>query len=230
MEGLPIYTVNTNVKPLTENQVDAEKFTKQILIVGLGGIGSNLLDLVMPVISKSLHPLEIHLMDDDSVDRSNLVHQRFTESDIGLSKAETLVARLPKSDRVRLIPRIEKLTEPSQLVGYDLIIVAVDNDAPRKLVHRHGILWADLRCQGDGWIIIDNETDISTIAKLPAQKQPTSCQLPGAIESGNIEFGFAAVAAIGAQWLCQKLRMLRGENTRSPGFAMGYLTHGQMKI
>ena len=54
-------------------------------------------------------------------------------------------------------------------------------------------MWADLRCQGDGWIIIDNETDISTIAKLPAQKQPTSCQLPGAIESGNIEFGFAAV-------------------------------------
>ena len=47
---------------------------------------------------------------------------------------------------------------------------------------------------------------------------------------GNIEFGFAAVAAIGAQWLCQKLRMLRGENTRAPGFTMGYLTHGQMKI
>ena len=199
--------------------IEAEsRFVTKILIVGLGGIGSNLFDLVMPVISKSLYPLEIHLMDDDSVDRSNLVHQRFTESDIGLSKAETLVARLPKSDRVRLIPRIEKLTEPSQLVGYDLIIVAVDNEEPRKLVHQSDILWADLRCQGDGWIIIDNETDISTIAKLPAQIKPTSCQLPGAIESGNIEFGFAAVAAIGAQWLCQKLRMLRGENTRAPGF------------
>ena len=72
--------------------IEAEsRFVTKILIVGLGGIGSNLFDLVMPVISKSLYPLEIHLMDDDSVDRSNLVHQRFTESDIGLSKAETLV-------------------------------------------------------------------------------------------------------------------------------------------
>ena len=213
------------------NPIEAEsRSVTKILIVGLGGIGSNLLDLVIPVISKSLHPLEIHLMDDDSVDNSNLAHQRFTESDIGLSKVDALIGRFPKSDNLSLIPRIEKLTEPSQLVGYDLIIVAVDNEAPRKLVHQSGIFWADLRCQGDGWIIIDNETDILTIAKLPTQIKPTSCQLPGAIESGNIEFGFAAVAAIGAQWLCQKLRMLRGENTRAPGFTMSYLTHGQMKI
>ena len=209
---------------------DDNNSTNRVLIVGLGGIGSNLLDLAIPVLSKSMQSLEIHLMDDDLVELSNLAHQRFAESDIGLSKAETLAARYQKLDNLTITSHVEKLTKSSQLIGYDLIIVAVDNDAPRKLVHRYGILWADLRCQGDGWIIIDNETDISTIAKLPAQKQPTSCQLPGAIESGNIEFGFAAVAAIGAQWLCQKLRMLRGENTRAPGFAMGYLTHGQMKI
>mgnify|MGYP001215488191 FL=1 len=177
-----------------------------------------------------MQSLEIHLMDDDLVDVSNLAHQRFTESDVGLSKAETLAARYQNLDNLSIISHVEKLTKSSQLIGYDLIIVAVDNDAPRKLVHRDGILWADLRCQGDGWIIIDNETDISTLAKLPVQNQPIGCQLPGAIESGNIEFGFAAVAAIGAQWLCQKIRMLRGENTRAPGFAMGYLTHGQMKI
>ena len=68
--------------------IEAEsRFVTKVLIVGLGGIGSNLLDLVMPVLSKSLQPLELHLMDDDSVDRSNLAHQRFSESDIGLSKS-----------------------------------------------------------------------------------------------------------------------------------------------
>ena len=36
-----------------------------------------------------------------------------------------------------------------------------------------------------------------------AQIKPTSCQLPGAIESGNLNLVSLLVAAIGAQWLCQ---------------------------
>ena len=202
----------------------------KILIVGLGGIGSNLLELVVPVLSRLSQQLEIHLMYDDLVDESNLAHQRFTQSEIGLAKVDALSTRFPKSASLTLVPRAEKLTDPKQLLGYDIIIAAVDNDTPRKLVHQSGIVWSDLRCQGDGWIIIDNETENSTVAKLPPQIKPTSCQLPGAIESGNIEFGFATAAAIGAQWLCQKLRMIRGDNTRTPRFAMGYLTYGQMKI
>ena len=51
---------------------DDNNSTNRVLIVGLGGIGSNLLDLVVPVLSKSMQSLEIHLMDDDLVDLSNL--------------------------------------------------------------------------------------------------------------------------------------------------------------
>ena len=53
--------------------------------------------------------------------------------------------------------------------------------------------------------------------------------MPGAIENGNIQFGFAAVAAIGAQWAIQKIRMIRGHDSMTPKFSMGYLTYGQMK-
>ena len=170
-------------------------------------------------------------MDNDVIDESNLAHQKFTYQEIGLNKADVLADKFPLTNKnLKLIPRIERLTTPGQLVGYDLIIVAVDNNLPRELVHESKSAWVDLRCQGDGWIIIDNETDNTIISKLPKQIQPTSCQLPGAIETGNIEFGFAAVAAIGAQWLCQKVRILRGEASQTPKFAMGYLTYGQMQI
>ena len=56
-----------------------------------------------------------------------------------------MAARYQKSDNLTITSHVEKLTKSSQLIGYDLIIVAVDNDAPRKLVHGYGILWADLR-------------------------------------------------------------------------------------
>ena len=224
MEGLPINCGELSKSP------NCDQKTPHILIVGLGGIGSNLLDLVVPVFVKINKPIEIHLMDNDVIDESNLAHQKFTLQDIGLNKVDALVQKFSLSSKVKLIPIVERLFDATQLLGYDLIIVAVDNNLPRELVHESKSMWVDLRCQVDGWIIIDNETDNTIMAKLPKQIQPTSCQLPGAIEIGNIEFGFAAVAAIGAQWLCQKIRILRGEASQTPKFAMGYLTYGQMQI
>ena len=53
--------------------------------------------------------------------------------------------------------------------------------------------------------------------------------MPGAIENGNIQFGFAAVAALGAQWVMQKLRIIKVHQSKAPKFSMGYLTYGQMK-
>jgi hypothetical protein len=209
---------------------NCEQKTPRVLIVGLGGIGSNLLDLVVPVFVKTNKSIEIYLMDSDVIDESNLGHQKFTLQEIGLNKVVALAQKFSLTKKVKLIPIVERLLDKNQLLDYDLIIVAVDNNLPRELVHESKSMWIDLRCQGDGWIIIDSDTDNTIIAKLPKQIQPTSCQLPGAIEIGNIEFGFAAVAAIGAQWLCQKIRILRGETSQTPKFAMGYLTYGQMQI
>ena len=69
----------------------ANIFPFKILIVGLGGIGSNLLELVVPVLIRLSQQLEL-MMDDDLVDESNLAHQRFTQSEIGLAKVDALNA------------------------------------------------------------------------------------------------------------------------------------------
>ena len=201
----------------------------RILVVGLGGIGSQLTELIVPALSISKHKVELNFMDGDIVEKSNLAHQRFSNEDEHHSKVEVLQQRYQLYDNVKTIAHNNNLTTQSQLEGYDIIVVAVDRQEPRNLVHSSDAHWVDLRCQGDGWMLIDSETNTSILNKIPNNKQPVGCQLPGAIENGNIEFGFAAVAALGAQWVMQKLRIINGHQSKTPKFSMGYLTHGQMK-
>ena len=201
----------------------------RILVVGLGGIGSQLTELIVPALDISGLNVELNLMDNDVVDESNLAHQRFSREDKDSPKVEVLQRRYQRYEHVKTIAHKNNLTVQSQLAGYDIIVVAVDRQEPRNLVHSSDAHWVDLRCQGDGWLLIDSDTNRNILEKVPQNKQPVGCQLPGAIESGNIEFGFAAVAALGAQWVIQKIRMLTGHKSKTPKFSMGYLTHGQMK-
>ena len=201
----------------------------RILVVGLGGIGSQLTELIVPALDISGLNVELYLMDNDVVDESNLAHQRFSREDKDSPKVEALQQRYQRYGNIKTIAHNNNLTVQSQLEGYDIIVVAVDRQEPRDLVHSSDAQWVDLRCQGDGWMLIDSDTNTSILNKIPNNKQPVGCQLPGAIENGNIEFGFAAVAALGAQWVMQKLRLINGHQSKTPKFSMGYLTHGQMK-
>ena len=201
----------------------------KILVVGLGGIGSQLTELVVPALNISQFNVELNFMDGDIVENNNLAHQRFSSEDEDSPKVEVLQQRYQRYEHVKTIAHNNNLTSQSQLTDYDIIVVAVDRQEPRNLVHGSDAHWVDLRCQGDGWLLIDSDTNRSIVSSIPNNKQPVGCQLPGAIESGNIEFGFAAVAALGAQWVMQKIRMLAGHNSKTPKFSMGYLTHGQMK-
>ena len=209
---------------------DKDKSDKiKLLVVGLGGIGSQLTELIVPALDISGLNVELNLMDNDVVDESNLAHQRFSREDKNSHKVEALQQRYQRYEHVQTIAHNTNLTMQSQLEDFDIIVVAVDRQEPRNLVHRGDADWVDLRCQGDGWLLIDSDTNRSILDKIPNNKQPVGCQLPGAIENGNIQFGFAAVAALGAQWVMQKIRMIRGLNSMTPKFSMGYLTHGQMK-
>ena len=202
----------------------------KILIVGLGGIGSQLTDLVVPALNIGHISVELYLMDDDNVELHNIGHQKYQHHEIGQSKVSSLNERYSIYQNVKIIPIEEKLTENTQLEMYDIIVVSVDRDNPRKIVHSSGKAWVDLRCQGDGWMMLDSDTDSNIICSFPKNEQPVSCQLLGAIDEGNIQFGFAAVAAIGAQWVLQKIRMSHGVTTKVPRFSMGYLTHGEMRF
>ncbi|HIG03248.1 MAG TPA: hypothetical protein EYQ53_02540 [Candidatus Poseidoniales archaeon] len=201
-----------------------------VLLVGAGGIGSSVIELLVPALERCNTRCQIDIMDDDKVKETNLGHQKFTSLEVGQFKVDALANRFEDAKNIIIDPITERLTQGSQLEYYDLVIVAVDSPTPRKIVHTDAAAWLDLRCRGDGWLLLDNNTNPEIVSSLSPTHKPTSCQIEGAIAAGNIEFGFAAVAAAGAQWAFQFIRQYYGNNTSTPSAQMSSLTHGSLPL
>ncbi len=214
------------------------KQTRKVLIVGAGGIGSQLLDLLIPAltagdIASRMGGIQIHLMDDDRVEVGNLAHQRHDPRMVGRLKVNSSEERLAPflSPALTLKPIGEKLLNASQLDGYDVVVVAVDRPAARVLVQNNSERWLDLRCGGDGMIALDYQSDSNLVETMtPLDQAPASCQIPGSIEAGNVQMGYALAAAHGAQWLIQNLRELSGLPFRPTPSRMYSLTFGELEF
>ncbi|MBT61421.1 MAG: hypothetical protein CMA63_07730 [Euryarchaeota archaeon] len=199
---------------------------KKALIVGLGGIGSQLVELAIPALRRIGIQCHISLMDADTVEAGNLGHQRFTENDIGKSKALVLAKKHgPSMHGVDVIGLDDNLRTPLQLQRFDCVIVCVDRPAPRRMVHSLEVPWVDLRCTGDGWVVLSSDSNPALVEQMTQDHEPKSCQVEGALRVGNLEFGFAVAAAFGAQWLVQLLRRYP-----SPTQSMGSLTYGMFEF
>ena len=209
----------------------------RILVIGAGGIGSSLIEHISramihsdewadhlpkeareaPLYSrccKGLRPIVIRVMDGDTVEERNLSHQRFGLDDVGKPKVEVLSKRLEDMGicgglgNVSLQPLAEDFTADTNISQYELVVVAVDREEPRRLVHEKAKAWLDLRCRGDGFLMWSHLDDMRALNMFPPlpDGESASCQLEGAVETGNIQFGFALAAAHGAQWIIQWLR------------------------
>ena len=207
----------------------------RLMIVGAGGIGSQLLDLLVPALTAGLADrmggVQIHVMDDDRVEVANIPHQRHEPRMIGQLKVTSLAERLAPhlSPALTLTPLGEKLLDAPQLDGYDMVVAAVDRPTARALVHAHAEQWLDLRCGGDGWLALDDEFNPALVTMMtPLDQTPASCQLPDAMETGNVQFGYALAAAHGAQWIIQRMRASIGEPSRPTPARMYSLTFGEL--
>ena len=204
---------------------------KSILIIGAGGIGGLLLELLCRSISFSgSFQVKISIMDGDVVEQRNLPHQRFSTSDLGAHKVDALSNRLLQlvkaADNDVVIDSIStNFSGEKSLEEFDLVIVAVDREEPRKLVHANAAQWLDLRARGDGFVMWSHLEDIQILDLLPKLPEGTSasCQLDEAIETGNIQFGFALAATHGAQWVVQWLRGGNPPSGRMYSIHMGEL-------
>ncbi len=180
--------------------------TAKILIIGAGGIGGLAFDLIVPALEKVQRKCTVTLMDGDIVEDSNLGHQRFTTDDIGQFKTNALVNKYQKLSYVRCISNTENLRTEEQLEGYDYILVGVDRPHPRRLVHASSVPWIDLRSTGDGHVYFTNESDPELVKIMTPDHEPASCQIAGAIDAGNIQFGYVNAAAAAATWVIGQLR------------------------
>lgn len=202
-----------------------------ILIIGAGGIGGNLAERLSRAIAfTEPHRITLTIMDGDIVEERNLPHQPFAVGDLGKHKVDAIVHNLQKigitDDRgVRLIPVEDNLSSDTDLSGYDIVVVAVDRETPRRIVRENAENWLDLRATGDGFLMLTHEAPQSRINSIPSDENapPASCQRPGAIESGNIQFGFSEAASHGAEWIVQWLN----DRRNLPSSRMYYLHTGQ---
>ncbi len=209
----------------------------KMVIVGLGGIGSTLVDLLVPALSTSevatsLDGIEIELMDSDEVESSNIPHQRFDSADEGRPKASVLADRhrTDATSSVRVCAAPLDLVDSSQLTDADLVVIAVDRPDPRRIVHAlSDVAWLDIRCRGDAMLALDHRSDIADVDRLTPDHKAVSCQLDGAIAIGNIEFGFSIAASHAAQWCLQTLRQMSGANTKPPPARAFSITHGLLQ-
>ena len=218
---LPKHTGDDKMKLYQEQTTNEEELV--ITIVGAGGIGSNLLPHLARALSageliENIGPVRIRIIDGDEVEEGNLQHQNFTINDVNSFKTDSIVNLLKhlESQFLRIESITENVRDPMYIVDSDLVIVAVDSMLVRRLVHRYADYWLDLRCQGDGYVALDYRIDPVDVTKLtPLDSESASCQLPDAIESGNIQFGHLLAGAHGSQWAIQFLRIIAGEVTAS---------------
>jgi len=215
------------------------EFTR-ILIVGAGGIGSLLAShigraFVYSGLLEKVSKLEVTLMDGDVVEPRNLPHQQFTQNDQSEPKVVVIQQSLEatgilSAKGVKFLAITENFSAQTDITKYDLVVVAVDREEPRELVHSTAKNWLDLRARGDGFVMWSHQDNYYTLDNLPKLPEgtSTSCQLDEAVESGNIQFGFALAAAHGAQWIIQWLRGASTPSAKMYSIHMGEFPLPQM--
>jgi PRTRC genetic system ThiF family protein len=104
-----------------------------VLLIGVGGTGSNVLTQLARINSTLIalgHPgLLVTVYDNDMVTESNLGRQLFSPSDLGRNKAEVLVERINRFFNLDWIAKNELFTKA---IYANIIISCVDNMSGRK--------------------------------------------------------------------------------------------------
>ena len=121
---------------------------KRIAIAGAGGIGGFVAAALFEYgVNRGQYPFadwQIDVYDDDIVDTGNLLHQNFTEDDLGKLKADLLGSRY-------FMTPVTRFMEASDFPNYDLVFSCVDSMEFRAKLYRYGyehpkLVWIDGRC------------------------------------------------------------------------------------
>lgn len=152
---------------------DQEIFSNSgVLCIGAGGIVSQ---IAPTLVRKGIGP--IALLDNDTVDASNLNRQRFHENDIGKNKALALAGNLQREciseTEIRGIPlRLEEAIARETNLSCDVAICGVDNNPARVVASRYfrvlgvPVIFAAVSLDGDHGYVFVQEKEGPCIACL----------------------------------------------------------------
>jgi molybdopterin/thiamine biosynthesis adenylyltransferase len=193
---------------------------RKILIIGVGGVGSWLSWFLHDYYKKEqLQEITIHMADGDTVDKKNLLYQKFETSDILDNKAEALAERY----QFPFYAISTNITDTQELKNYDCLICAVDGSTFRKMFFNYvfninpEVYWIDLRSESRtvaAYTKNKKNTYENMLNTLPEKDVNNgSCQYTFETNSGIIQGGNVIAGAIGAQLLLNWYR--QDSNTAS---------------
>jgi len=184
--------------------------TWKILVIGLGGIGSYLIEHLHRLVMNGqieLEEVDITMADSDQVEMKNIKYQNFGQSEVMKNKAMVLGKRYGFRSIATAISSEEDIKD------YNLIILCVDNNETRKLVYEYCLTnkadFIDLRAEGRAVAVFGNTSKEETekiVRELDTKSGNRSCQLDFELKNGVIQNGNVIVAAIGSQIVLNKLR------------------------
>ena len=132
------------------NNSEVASRIKNVAIAGAGGIGAYLAGFLYDLgVNRNQFPFNKwtwHIYDDDTVDIGNLLHQNFTEDDLGRSKAEIVQERTVNG--IKAMPRFMTTAD---FPNYDVVFSCVDSMTFRRELYAYGwknpnLFWIDGRC------------------------------------------------------------------------------------
>lgn len=206
-----------------------------ILIVGVGGIGSYVVDYIYGLIIAEQLPFNtrVYIADDDEVEVKNLKYQNFREEELNMQKVyalkdyyDLLVETQPFKNNYGsdwLVPMSNRV-DFIDWDEYDVVVGAVDNVKFRKQLFNSYFdyaknrdedtlvrkMWFDLRAEGR-IIVAFTKNPKNTLEFLLNQTQgdeeeSTSCQRAFELEQGWIQQGNKLIALYFSQWLLDYFR------------------------
>jgi PRTRC genetic system ThiF family protein len=155
----------SNKKPLRA-EFDPGQQISQIVIVGLGGTGSQLARSVARTIydlkRRDKHVPELVFVDPDVIEPQNVGRQMFTAADVGCYKAETLARRFNFALGLGIRWFNEPLDSDKHVARYSALICGcVDNHLARRELAKASGIWVDA---GNGFhngqVVIGNTNDL----------------------------------------------------------------------
>lgn len=125
-----------NILPFIPNNFDEIIKNKKIILIGCGGIGSPLAQLLIRG-----GFINLILVDNDLIDITNLQRQIYFKEDIGNYKSESLKKHLLKIDensKIKVFNTFLDLTNIENICkDSDLIVDATDNFETRKIINNY---------------------------------------------------------------------------------------------
>lgn len=190
--------------------------TPRIAIAGAGGIGAYFAQFLFDygAVRNQLHfPVgEVVIFDDDTVDVSNLLHQNFTEDDLGKSKADIVAAKCFMKAEKRF------MTE-KDFPDYDVVFSCVDSMKFRKQLYEYSwkhpeLYWVDGRCSSRNVGVFNSRLSEATLKKFVTDdEERRGCLL--AVDKAN-KVSHATPIVVASTMLQVYLNHLRGEDTLTP--------------